>query len=397
MRRRRVPITRSRRPTTSHSRRRSTPRRSCASAGRPSALRAGGSGASGLPSCWNFLASLALALLAVVALVVIIVIATNGGSGKPTPPPPSTGPSLSAAITGKGYLAAGSSSSALPGNILVADENNHRLLLLSPEGQLGWSYPRLNGPSDAYPSATNRSIAVTEHSNFQVLVLGVSRRSIDYHYGHSGVPGSGVDRLHDPGTAQRLANGQLVIADKSNCRILFVVPPSHHPVLTLGRPHACRHDPPTRFSYPDAVFPTSDGGLVVTEFTPAWIDVLSAHHTLLDEIRVSGLSAPYDANQVSGDEYIATNHAHPGAVEEFNTAGKVLWSYDVASGPGELYDPTLAEALPDGNVLVSDSRNDRVIVIDRATKKIIWQYGHTGKGTGAYGFLHTPDSAVLIR
>jgi hypothetical protein len=48
-------------------------------------------------------------------------------------------------------------------------------------------------------------------------------------------------------------------------------------------------------------------------------------------------------------------------------------------------------------VLVSDSRNDRVIVIDRATKKIIWQYGHTGKGTGAYGFLHTPDSAVLIR
>ena len=75
----------------------------------------------------------------------------------------------------------------------------------------------------------------------------------------------------------------------------------------------------------------------------------------------------------------------------------MLWSYDVASGPGELYDPTLAEALPDGNVLVSDSRNDRVIVIDRATKKIIWQYGHTGKGTGAYGFLHTPDSAVLIR
>ncbi len=35
--------------------------------------------------------------------------------------------------------------------------------------------------------------------------------------------------------------------------------------------------------------------------------------------------------------------------------------------------------LPDGDVLVADSLNDRVIVIENSSKKIIWQYGHTHK------------------
>jgi PQQ-like domain len=342
---------------------------------------------------------LAVLILGIVALVVIIVLATGGGGGgSPTTTTNGGGSPLTQAGVGPSYLRPTSQAGVLSGsNVLIADRNNKRLLDVSAAGQPVWS-TNLNGPSDAYPTRTLQSVIVTEHGNFQVLQVGVKRHDVIYHYGHSGVPGAAANRLHDPGTAHLLSSGQLVIADKSNCRILFVRPPGHRPSTTLGRPHHCGHRPPSEFGYPDAVFPTSSGGLVVSEFVPAWVDILDSHNNLVKALRPAGLTKPVDANQVSGqsNEYIAANFAHPGSVEVFDDTGKVLWSYGPKSGSGELFDPTLAQVLPNGDVLVSDSRNDRVIVIDHSTKKIVWQYGHTGKPGSRNGYLHTPDSAVAV-
>jgi DNA-binding beta-propeller fold protein YncE len=74
----------------------------------------------------------------------------------------------------------------------------------------------------------------------------------------------------------------------------------------------------------------------------------------------------------------------------------VIWSYPVKSGPGELKDPTLAIVLASGDVLVADSLNDRVIVIDPKTNKIVWQYGQTATPGSTAGFLHTPESVDLL-
>jgi hypothetical protein len=159
------------------------------------------------------------------------------------------------------------------------------------------------------------------------------------------------------------------------------------------------HDPPRDFAYPDAVFPTPTDGLVVTELDPGWIDILTEDgrsYSLARAVRVAGLSAPYDANEVSANELIATDHADPGAVEEFSSSGRVLWRYAPRSGPGRLREPTLAEVLPDHDVLDSDAGNDRVIVIDPKTKAIVWQYGHRGVPGRLPGYLHTPDSAVVV-
>jgi hypothetical protein len=108
--------------------------------------------------------------------------------------------------------------------------------------------------------------------------------------------------------------------------------------------------------------------------------LLSNVHALLAASRVSGLSAPYDANESAGGKLIATSHSRPGAVEEFSATGKVLWPYAVASGRGQLSLPSLAQILPGGgDVLVCDSGNDRVVVIDPHRNTIVWQYGHTGQ------------------
>jgi hypothetical protein len=76
-------------------------------------------------------------------------------------------------------------------------------------------------------------------------------------------------------------------------------------------------------------------------------------------------------------------------VVEFTASGRRLWRF------GGLSHPSLALPLPNGDVLVNDDYNDRVIVIDPVTNRIVWQYGHTGHpGTGA-GFLNDPDGVDL--
>jgi outer membrane protein assembly factor BamB len=338
---------------------------------------------------------LAVLVGGLVVVILIIVLLVSGGSSTPTTTTTPHGSPLAAAGTGVGHLLAGSSSGALTANILVADRNNNRLIVLTPQGRVAWTQ-RLSGPSAAFLSPTARSITVTQPGTFVVRQLAVADRKAFYHYGRSGHPGSSLDDLRDPGTAQELSDGRLVIADKSNCRILFLAPPKRVPTATLGTPGSCVHDPPKSLAYPDSVFPAFGGGIVVTETDPKWVDVLSPANAVVAAMQVPGLAAPDDAYEYAKDKLIATSHTHPGVVEEFDTADKVTWTYDPTSGTGELDRPSLAEVLADGDVLVCDSGNDRVVVIDPQTDTIIWQYGHTGRPGSKPGYLHTPDSAVLV-
>ena len=53
--------------------------------------------------------------------------------------------------------------------------------------------------------------------------------------------------------------------------------------------------------------------------------------------------------------------------------------------------PSLALELPNGNVILNDDLRHRILVIDRATKKIVWQYGQTDKPGHLPGFMYGPD------
>jgi hypothetical protein len=65
---------------------------------------------------------------------------------------------------------------------------------------------------------------------------------------------------------------------------------------------------------------------------------------------------------------------------------KIAWEYFVKDGDGMLDHCSMARELPDtGDVLVVDDLNDRVVVIDRKTRQVIWQYGEKGK-KGKKGF-----------
>jgi hypothetical protein len=83
------------------------------------------------------------------------------------------------------------------------------------------------------------------------------------------------------------------------------------------------------------------------------------------------------------------DYSTAGQVVEFTAAGQRLWRF------GGLNHPSLGLPLPNGDILVNDDFNDRVIVIDPVTSRIVWQYGHKGVPGTAPGYLNDPDGVDL--
>ena len=186
-------------------------------------------------------------------------------------------------------------------------------------------------------------------------------------------------------------NGRLLFADIKNCRIVTVAPPAHHPLQIIGQTtNQCLHDPPHRFGSPNGAFPLTDGRYLVTEINGDWADEMSLTGQLSWSTHPPGVSYPSDTNEVYPGRYLTADYSDPGQVVEFTSSGRLLWRF------GGLNQPSLALPLPNGNILVNDDYNDRVIVIDPVTNRIVWQYGHTGVAGRRPGYLHDPDGVDLV-
>jgi hypothetical protein len=330
-----------------------------------------------------------------------------------TPLPRSSSPSLSTPsrpatafrllpASGPGHLAAGSDPQALPGDVLIADENNRRLLLVDPYGRIRWVFPspgapgpgRVFGPpDDAFVSPDGQSIVATQEEDQTISVIDIATGRITRRYGHPGVPGSAPGYYYHPDDAMLLPGGQILVADILNCRILLLSARgiARHFGSTST---ACSHDPPRQFAQPNGAFPLADRHYLVTEILGDWVDEMSLKGQVYWSAHPPGVSYPSDANEVSPGRYIVADYSSPGQVVMFGRAGQLLWRFRPA-GAAALNHPSLALPLPNGNILVNDDHNDRVIVISPRTNRIVWQYGHNGVPGSAPGYLANPDGVDL--
>jgi hypothetical protein len=113
-------------------------------------------------------------------------------------------------------------------------------------------------------------------------------------------------------------------------------------------------------------------------------------------VRIPNLSVPSDPQRLPDGTYLAADYQSPGAVVRFTSTGRVLWTYRPTSGPGELDHPSLAAPLPNGLIAMTDDYNDRILLIDPRSNRIVWEYGRTNQpGTGR-GSLRTPDGMDLL-
>lgn len=297
----------------------------------------------------------------------------------------------------------GSDPRALPGDVLIADENNHRLLLVDPQGRIRWVFPgpsdsldpsRFGRPDDAFISADGRMIAATQEEDDSVSVINIATGRIIESYGHLDVPGSAAGYFSHPDDAMLLPSGDLLLADIINCRILILAPGRWHVLRQFGTTSGCGHNPPANFGSPNGAFPMANGHALITEINGDWVDEMGMNGHVYWSAQPSGVAYPSDANEISPGRYIITDYSSPGQIVIFDRSGRALWRFR-PTGPNALNHPSLALALPNGNILVNDDYNDRVIVIDPRSDKIVWQYGHRGVAGSAPGFLANPDGVDM--
>jgi len=145
-------------------------------------------------------------------------------------------------------------------------------------------------------------------------------------------------------SARRMSNGNTLITDTTNNRLLEVTPDKKIMMNSddfgggTGRLSDGSH-----FHYPNEAFELADGTFLVT-----------------------------DRNN---DRCL-----------QVNQEGQVLWSY----GEGVLHHPHHANPLPNRNILVADSDGNRIIEVNR-NKDIVWSYGN-----GSKEMLWWPRSATRL-
>ena len=325
-----------------------------------------------------------------------------GPAGTPTAPAPWAAPP---AAGDAGALAPGSDPSVLPGDLMIADKKNNRLIVVDPQGRVRWQFPRPGDlapgqsfpiPDDAFFSRDGREIIATEEDQFVISVIDIATHRIVYRYGAVGHPGSGPDQLFNPDDAMLLPDGSILSPDIKNCRILLIAPGAHTPSTVFGHTiRPCRHQPPDRLGSPNGAFPLRDGNYLVTEINGDWVDEMTPAGAIVWSTHPPAVGYPSDSNEIAPGRYLTVDYSTPGQVVMFDKTGQVLWRYRPA-GAQSLSHPSLALPLPNGDVVINDDDNHRVIVVDPRTNQVVWQYGHTGRSGTAPGYLSTPDGMDLV-
>ena len=330
----------------------------------------------------------------------------TGAAATPTPSPtPSSTWPPPAAAGDAGNLAPGSDPSVLPAPIIIADKKNNRLVVVSPQGQVLWQWPQPGDlaagqtfriPDDVFFSPDGKDIIATEEDDFVITEIDIATRKIVWRYGTPGTHGSGPNQLWNPDDAMMLPDGTVIAADIKNCRLVDLSASSPSPLWTRGTLGSCAHNPPARFGSPNGVFPLPDGHFLVTEINGSWVDEIDRTGHVYWSTHVPAVTYPSDSNQYKPGQYLTVGYTNPGQAVIFDATGKALWRWNPSSGAGKLDHPSLAEGLPNGDIMLNDDYNHRVVVIDPTQNKIVWQYGHTGVAGVGPGYLDNPDGIDVV-
>jgi outer membrane protein assembly factor BamB len=288
------------------------------------------------------------------------------------------------------------------GGLLIADRGNGRIIAVDNSGRIIWSFPIAGSlptgeafsADDAFLSPDGQTLTANEEGHQVVVRIDIATRRVVWEYGHYGRAGSLPGYLNTPDDAYGLANGDVVIADIGNCRVIEISPDKQI-VRQWGQTGVCTHRPPVSYAVPNGDTPLPDGGLLITEIRGSRVVRLDAAGNVVFDIHVPA-KYPSDAQLDTQGNVVVADYTNPGAVLAVDPQGRLLWRYGPTAGAGRLDHPSLAIPLPDGTIAVTDDGRARVVVLDPGAGRIVWQYGTTDSAGIGPGRLADPDGLEPI-
>jgi outer membrane protein assembly factor BamB len=285
------------------------------------------------------------------------------------------------------------------GAIYIADEQGNRIIKVNAARQVLWT-AHVPMPDDANPMPNGGPIIVNSDANQVVYAVSPTTGKILWTYGHMGHYGSAPGYLYIPEDSYGMPGNRVLITDPGNERAVMINTTTQQIVWQYGHTGVESTQPGYLYWTNNAV-PLYNESILITDGAAAGLpqqvlDVNLSGHILWHVTLPPAIHYPSDAMPVGPGLYALADYSNPAGLYVINRHGQIVWSYYVASGPGALNHASSINRLPNGNFLVSDDGNDRVVVIDPALHKIVWQYGTTGvPGMGPDQLMGNTDSKAV--
>ena len=308
-----------------------------------------------------------------------------------------------------------------PGNILIADQFNNRVIEVTPQGEIIWSFGL--GPNDISPRSV---IGTNDAQRVGSLTLiagtgappGTEKRcphgcpdnrvllvdssgEIVWQYGRFRVTGSGPNELNTPVQNTFLPNGDVLITDQGNQRIIEVNP--RHQIVWQYGTTGVSGIGPNQLNSPNSAELLANGDILIAdENNNRAIEVTRTHDIVATFTAGGTTSGVAFASRLPNGDTLITDSNNSRIVEVDTNDAVVLggeYFTNTDAGSNSMPLPTRAIRLANGNTIISDQFNHRVIVVDMA-KAIVASYGNLnspGFGTSntSQG-LNAPYDAKVI-
>lgn len=301
-----------------------------------------------------------------------------------------------------------------PGNILVTDQFNNRVVEIDPSTQaIVWSFgsnnPTLCNPGPGTIIGTNWAerlaggltvIAGTGIpagadpllpngcADNRVIVVNESG-AIVWQYGQAGVAGAGPDQLNVPVAAVQLPNGDFLITDQGNNRVIEVNA-AQQVVWSYGpaHGHGALNSPNSAELLPNGHI------LIADEGNNRAIEITRSGHIVWEYDR--GINAMAFASRLPDGNTLLTDSGDA-RILEVTAKKQIVFQYltNETLGSNSTPLPTNAVRLANGDTMIADQFNDRVLLID-PSGATLWQYGVTNVPGNAAGELNAPYTAFVI-
>jgi outer membrane protein assembly factor BamB len=308
-----------------------------------------------------------------------------------------------------------------PGNILITDQFNNRVIEIDRAGNIVWQFGK--GPGDHAPTAivgTNDAERVGAFtlmsgtgippatttscrdgcSDNRVLLVDPGG-AIVWQYGQFAVTGFGPNQLNTPVQNTYLPDGHILITDQGNERIIEVRRTDNAIVWQYGE-NGVVGSGPNQLNNPNAAELLANGHILISDENNN--RAIEVTHTTPSRV-VAAFTAHGTASGVAFASRLANGHtlitdSNNSRIVEVDAQDNVVWEYFTNKRPGSNTAPlpTRAVLLATGNILISDQFNDQVIEVTRS-KAIVATYGainDPGYSPSTAIRLNAPYSAYVI-
>jgi hypothetical protein len=244
---------------------------------------------------------------------------------------------------------------------------------------------QLNKPHFATYKGDN--VLIVDKNNNRVIEVD-RNKNIVWSYG--GAEGFGDNELNKPNSAVVLSNGNVLIADGMNNRVIEVNKDKDviwqygcFEVNTAGK---CSYGFDVGFlRNPNYATELSNGNILITDTENSRIVEISQKKEVVWDYK-TGMLLPQSAYPTADDTILIANYRNNNVLE-VNKDEQVVWEMK------GLKLPTLATLTKTGTILIADSYNNRIIEVDNS-KNILTEINDTTETVKPIFPLFRPQSAV---